>query len=417
LNVLIIGSGAREHTLTWSFSKSRNISEIFIAPGNAGTEEIGNNLPDINPLDFDTVVQVCRKKNIKIVVIGPEDPLAAGIVDRLQKEGIKAIGPNARSAQLESSKTFSKEFLNRHHIPTAKAKKITNFETFKKEIDLSEGKIVIKKSGLAAGKGVLESDNKEDLLAFGKNILENDALLIEEFLEGYELSVFALIDGKDYKLLPPCADFKKAGEGDIGPNTGGMGSICPVAGIDNTVIDSIDKQIVMPTIDGLKEEKLIYKGVLYFGLMMTKKGAKVLEFNARFGDPETQVLLPLIQSDITEICEAIISGTLKQYDISISEQTAAGVIVASKGYPDKYPKGLVVSPIPTFPEHDAHIFHASTKRNEKGQVVTGGGRCFTAVGINTDLVSATKRAYETVKHIKFEGAWYRKDIAKKFFNI
>jgi phosphoribosylamine---glycine ligase len=416
LNVLIIGSGAREHAVAWAYSKSRIVKEIFTAPGNAGTDEIGTNLSDIDPLDFDSVLQVCKGRNIDYVFVGPEVPLVNGIIDRLTEDGIKAFGPHKAAAQLEGSKVFSKEFMVKHNIPTAFAERIDNFDDFVKEVDKLNGKIVIKKSGLAAGKGVLESGNKEEILEFGKKIFEgNDNLLIEEFLEGYELSIFALTDGNTYKLLPPSADFKKANDGDTGLNTGGMGSICPVPGVDKDLLKKIEESIIIPTFRGIDNDKLNFKGILYFGIMMTSKDPYILEYNVRFGDPETQVVLPIIESDFGELTNAIADGKLKDFPLQLNNLTAVGVTVAAKGYPGEYKKGTPVAPIPTFPEKDALIFHASTKINKEGQVVTGGGRCFTAVGLQKDISSATKRAYESAKYIKFEGAWHRNDIAKKFF--
>ena len=414
MNVLIIGSGAREHALAWMFSNSKSISEIFIAPGNAGTKEIGTNFDNVDPLDFDAIAQLSRGRNVDLVFVGPEAPLAAGIVDHLKKFNLNVIGPGKEPAQLEGSKSFSKDFMIRHGIPTAQAESFSDYTAYEEKIKNIKGKVVIKKSGLAEGKGVLESDDKHKLLEFGKNILASDTLLVEEFLEGYELSVFIVMDGEDYVLLPPCADHKKANENDVGPNTGGMGAVCPVYDIKDDIMRQIEKEIVIPTFKGLKKDNLCYKGFLFIGVMVTNQGPKVLEYNVRLGDPESQVLLPILRIDMADLCEALLNGNLKKFSIPFRLQTAVGITVASEGYPGKYKKGVPVAPIPIFPENDALIFHSSTKINEKGQLVTGGGRCFTAVGLHKDIRSAAKRAYEVVSHIKFDGAWYRKDIARRF---
>jgi len=414
LRVLILGAGAREHAVTWKFSKSHRISGLFIAPGNAGTDELGENLPEVDPMDAEGVLKVCRDKRIDMVFIGPEAPLAAGIADTLAAEGFVAFGPGEKAARLESSKVFSKEFMQRHGIPTAAATTVDSIDGFEQELEKFSGTVVLKKNGLAAGKGVFESDDRIKLLEFGKKVLKSDTLLVEEFLEGYEISVFCLIDGSTYKMLPVCADFKKAKEGDVGPNTGGMGAICPVPTVNSKLLQKIEQEIITPTLQGMTEEGLMYRGVLYFGLMVTPAGPRLLEYNVRFGDPETQVLLPLIESDFGNLTEAACLGRLKDFPLQISSNYSLGIVVASKGYPGSYTKEIPVKPIPIFPEKDALVFHASTKKNGD-QVLTGGGRCFTVIGLGPTLLNANVRAYEAVKGIKFNGAWHRTDIGKKFF--
>ncbi len=419
MRVLIIGSGAREHAIAWKFSKSKRLADLFIAPGNAGTEEIGTNIENIDPDNFDEIFTVCKQNRINTVFIGPENPLANGLVDFLTERGIPTIGATKKSAKLESSKSFAKEFMGRHNIPTAGAVQFNDFNEYKNFITTSKGrtnkKYVIKKSGLAAGKGVLVTENIEEALEFGKKILVSDTLLLEEFLEGYEISVFALMDKKTYIILPTCSDFKKAYENDEGPNTGGMGSICPVPFVDTALMQTIENTIVKPVIDGMEEEDLLYRGILYFGLMITKDGPKVLEFNVRLGDPETQVLLPLIRNDFGNIADAILNEKLTDLQIEVSDKSALAVVVASSGYPGNYKKGIIVETIPKFQEDKVLVFHSSTKHNDRGQIVTGGGRCFTVVGIGKDIINAASIAYDAVKNIKFEGSWYRSDIGKKFF--
>ncbi|MBN1412173.1 MAG: phosphoribosylamine--glycine ligase [Spirochaetales bacterium] len=414
MKVLIIGSGAREHAIAWKLNKSNLISGLYIAPGNAGTDALGTNLP-INPMDFDEIKKACRENGIQYVIVGPEDPLSAGIVDDLSAEGLKVLGPHRDAAKLESSKTFSKQFMKRYNIPTAEAVEFDDKKKLKKYITEKNGKWVVKKNGLAAGKGVLESENKAELISFGMNILKNDTLLVEEFLEGYEISLFALSDGKNYLVLPPCSDFKKAKEGDTGPNTGGMGSICPVPWVDSELNKKIIDEIVVPTFNGMNREGLNYKGVLFFGLMITEKGPKVLEYNVRFGDPETQAFLPLIDADFGNLLEAMMEGTLDMISLKENPLSSVCVVVASQGYPASYKKGVKVKPIPEISEEKALIFHASTVLDKNGDVLTGGGRCFSVVGMDEDLITAASRAYNAVQFIQFDGAWCRKDIAKKFF--
>jgi phosphoribosylamine--glycine ligase len=293
LRVLILGSGAREHALAWAFSKSKRISGLFVAPGNAGTENVATNLPDTDPKDHASVARACLDSRIDLVFVGPEAPLAAGIVDYLNNENIPVIGPTKKATKLESSKIFSKNFMMKYGIPTAKAVACRSDEDLLKALSVMKGKVVIKKNGLASGKGVLESDDHKAILAFAQHILAEDSLLVEEFLEGYEISVFAVTDGENYLTLPPCADFKKAGDGDTGPNTGGMGAICPVPWVDSALRKRIEEEIVAPTFRGAKEEGVAYRGILYFGLMITSEGPKVLEYNVRMGDPETQAGQPL----------------------------------------------------------------------------------------------------------------------------
>lgn len=414
MKILILGSGARESALAWMFSKSKSISGLYTAPGNAGTSEIGMNI-NIDPMNFEDVIRSCKEKQITYVFVGPEISLAAGIVDVLKEENITAIGPPQKAAQLESSKTFSKRFMVTHNIPTAEAKEFSDYGEFKSYVEAYKGMLVVKKNGLAAGKGVLESNNTRQILEFGKKILEQDTLLVEEFLTGYEISIFALCDGKNFIILPPCSDFKKAGDGDTGLNTGGMGSICPNPWVDAGLKEQIKTEIIEPTFTGLKKEGIIYKGILYFGLMITDKGPKILEYNVRFGDPETQVLLPIVKTDLGNVTEAIVNGTLDTIPISECPQSAVGVVVASKGYPGEYKKGIPVKPVPELPDKDVLIFHASTYIDEQGQVYTGGGRCFSVVGLGKDTIEAASKAYEHIDVINFEGAWYRKDIGKKFY--
>lgn len=412
MRVLILGNGAREHALTWKFSKSKRISALFVAPGNAGTGEIATNLPDVRPAVAEEVIQACRTHRVDLVFVGPEDPLAAGIVDALQKEKIPAIGPSAHSAQLEASKAFAKSFMVRNGVPTAEHWTFTSYQEAETFLTSTSKRVVLKKSGLAAGKGVVESGDLKELLQFARLTLQEDRLVVEEFLEGSEASIFVVCDGSSYRILPSCMDYKKALDGNKGPNTGGMGSICPVPSITNSLLSRIQTEVVKPTMEGLEKEGLLYKGVLYLGLMITREGPKVLEYNVRFGDPETQVLLPLLANDMGNLAEAITTGSLTQLPLSLPEKTAVGVVIAAPGYPGTYPKGLPVEISIPMENGSVLIFHAATHRDSKGSVLTGGGRCFTVVGIGKDIFEASAKAYEAVPQVRFQGAWYRKDIGK-----
>jgi len=414
VKVLVLGSGGREHAVTWKFSQSKRISGLYIAPGNGGTAELGINLP-LNPEDGDAVVAACREHNIDLVFVGPEAPLAAGIVDRLKAEKIAAIGPHQEAAQLEASKAFSKDFMVRNNIPTAESRTFTEQKPFVDYMNSISHRVVLKKSGLAAGKGVLESTDQEELISFGTKVLENDSLVVEEFLEGFEVSFFVLTDGKNYRVLPPCADYKKAYDQDQGLNTGGMGAICPVPWVTHELYEQIEKEIIQTTIDGLNKENLNYVGVVYIGVMVTDRGPKVLEYNVRFGDPETQPLMALIESDFGNIADAMVKGNLDTYTPRINENaTSLGVVIAAEGYPGDYNKNILVDPIPET-GNGTMIFHASTRRNDQGQIFTGGGRCFTSVGVGHDILAAYSKAYKGVEKVVFDGAWSRSDIGKKFY--
>lgn len=415
MRILVLGNGAREHAIAWRYASSRRLAGLFIAPGNAGTALLGTNLPELHITNPDQVLRACREHNINLVFVGGEEPLSAGVVDHLEEAGIAAIGPPQASARLESSKAFSKQFMLRHGIPTARAESFSDSETFQSYIRQAGGTKVIKKSGLAAGKGVLESDDKEQLIAFGSDILRSDSVIVEEFLSGKEVSVFALTDGTDYTLLPSAADFKKSGEGDTGSNTGGMGAISPVPWLDQAALTDIEDRVIRPTFRALSEEKLNYRGVLYFGLMLTEEGPKVLEYNVRLGDPEAQVVLPLIRTDFGSVSDALVSNSLKSFPIHVSGQTALAVVVASPGYPGAYPKGLEVTNLPDVNHQDSFLFHAATEERD-GTVYTGGGRCFTAVSLGQDLLDARRRSYALAKEVQFDGAWYRSDIGGRMFD-
>jgi phosphoribosylamine---glycine ligase len=424
VKVLIAGSGAREHALAWSFAKDTSFAAkdgskdgmVYCAPGNAGTEGIAKNL-SLDPEDAEAVVSAARELGIGLVVVGPEVPLAAGLVDALEEAGISAFGPPRKAALLEASKSFARSFSERWKVPCAKTARFSDAKALVRFVDENRGlRLVLKKSGLAAGKGVLESDDRAELIAFGEAVLEDDELLAEEFLFGRELSVFALCDRRSHLVLPACADHKKAGAGDAGPNTGGMGAVCPVPYADAETMERIEREIIEPSFRGMAEEGLSYNGVLFFGVMLTASGPKLLEYNVRFGDPETQSLLPLLDTGIGEICEGVARGALREIKPRFSGRFSCGVVVAAPGYPGAYPKGLPADlGEAEAMRGDALLFHASTTRGPGGAVLTGGGRCFTAVGLGETWDAARAGAYELAARVRFEGAWFRPDIGARIF--
>jgi phosphoribosylamine--glycine ligase len=417
---MVAGSGSREHAIAWKLAAGGDA--VYCAPGNAGTESLATNLA-IDPEDPAALVAAARELEIDLVVIGPEGPLAAGAVDALEAAGIPAFGPHRKAAALETSKSFARARSEAWGAPCARTARFSDRAALRRFVDESRGqRIVLKKSGLAAGKGVLESDDRSELLAFGESVLESDELLAEEFLVGRELSIFALCAGDEFIVLPACADHKKAGKGDSGPNTGGMGAVCPVPYADAATMARIEREIVAPTFRGMAAEGLGYRGVLFFGVMLTADGPKLLEYNVRFGDPETQSLLPLLETNLGELCMGTAKGALCFLRPRFSDRTACGVVVAAPGYPGKYPKGLPVElPVEGLGSAaargnaapDALLFHASTTRAADGRVQTGGGRCFTAVGLGEDWPAARGRAYELAARARFEGAWFRPDIGEK----
>ncbi|GAB6091325.1 phosphoribosylamine--glycine ligase [Spirochaeta dissipatitropha] len=411
MNILVIGNGGREHAILWKLSQSESVRKLYAYPGNAGTEDIARNIPapSVDP-EWKSLIATCRELSVDWVFIGPEQALTEGVVDALAAAGIPAFGPHASAARLEGSKSFSKDFMLRNNIPTARSVTVHTEAELEKEIAGRKGMIVLKKSGLAAGKGVFESDNSTDLLEFGRKIIDSDSIVIEEYLKGYEVSVFTLSNGRDFFVLPVCADYKKAGDNNTGPNTGGMGAICPVPWFSDEELQKAVNSIIVPTHKALEKEGLNYTGVLYFGLMIDEYGAKLLEYNVRFGDPEAQILMPLIQGDFAQICQDLILQ--RETEICSSTGTAVTVVAAAPGYPGDYPRDLQVRINETSAENNS-IFHASTYRADDSTIRTSGGRCFTATGWGADAEEARKAAYECITHIDFKGMWYRSDIGKR----
>jgi phosphoribosylamine--glycine ligase len=417
LNVLIVGSGGREHALTWKAAQSPRRARLYIAPGNAGTAQVGENVA----IHADTasgigeLIAFARHKQVDLVIVGPEAPLAAGITNALQQAKIAVFGPTRQAAQLETSKAFAKLFMLRYGIPTARAQIFTNFEQASHYLDSVDYPVVIKASGLAAGKGVIVPEAPEGARqALRQMLLEHefgsagDEVLVEEQLSGPEVSVLAFCDGENIRVMPPAQDHKRLLVGDQGPNTGGMGAYAPAPVCTPALLDEIKKSVLQPTIDGLRTEGAPYVGVLYAGMMLTKDGPKVLEFNCRFGDPETQALLPLLQTDFLDIAEACAQGRLDDLPISWRVGASVCVVLAAGGYPGKSITGKPISGLDSVFE-DAVVFHAGT-RKVGDAIITTGGRVLGVTGWSTDLPGALARAYAAVDQLKFEGMQYRRDI-------
>jgi phosphoribosylamine--glycine ligase len=418
MNVLVIGSGGREHALSWKLAQSEKVNHVYIAPGNAGTSSIGTNL-NIGVNDFDLIKQEVLNHHIEMVVVGPEDPLVNGIRDYFESDSelanIPVIGPNAMGAKLEGSKEFSKEFMMRHNIPTARYASFTydNIDEGYQFLESLKPPYVLKADGLAGGKGVLILEHlsiaKLELEAMLANSKFGDAskkVVIEEFLTGIELSVFVLTDGTSYKILPEAKDYKRIGEGDIGLNTGGMGAISPVPFAHDGFLQKVEEQVIKPTISGLNKEGFDYKGFVFIGLMNQNGEPHVIEYNVRMGDPETEAVIPRIKSDLMELFEGVANGNLKDKNFEIDNRTAATVVMVSGGYPESYEKGKTVSGLD---QTDTLVFHSgTTERNN--EVTTNGGRVFAVTGIANTQEEALKSAYKNVERIKFDKLNYRTDI-------
>ena len=419
MNILILGSGGREHAFAWKLSQSDQLSKLFIAPGNAGTSNLGENIP-IGVNDFDKIKEVVLEKGIDLVIVGPEDPLVNGVHDYFledaQLKSIPVIGPQKMAAKLEGSKEFAKEFMIRHNIPTAQYQSFTS-ETLNEGYEFLEHlapPYVLKADGLAAGKGVvilkdLEEAKKElkSMLVDAKFGNASTTVVIEEFLDGIELSVFVLTDGKNYKVLPTAKDYKRIGEGDTGLNTGGMGAISPVPFADKTLMDKVHDQIVKPTVEGLKLDNLPYKGFIFIGLIKVGNDPKVIEYNVRMGDPETEVVLPRIQNDFVELMQAVAKENLNTIELKIDERAATTIMTVSGGYPGSYENGKEISGIDSI--KDSIVFHAGTTL-KNGKVLTNGGRVMAVTSYGKTFKEALETSYENVEKLNFEGINYRRDI-------
>jgi phosphoribosylamine--glycine ligase len=417
MNVLVMGSGGREHAIVWKLKQSPKLKNLYALPGNPGTADLAENVSGISLDDHAAIVDFCKKKDIDLVIVGPEAPLAAGMVDVLSEEGIRCFGPKRSAAQIEASKVFAKDFMTRHQIPTARYATFRHFAEAMRYLNSINHPIVIKASGLAAGKGVILPESMDEAKTTLQSVLvekafgeAGDEVVIEERLMGQEVSLMAFTDGRTIIPMLPAQDHKRLLDGDEGPNTGGMGAYAPTPIFTVELLNEAVELVLKPAVNGLNSEGTPFVGVLYAGLMLTPDGIRVLEFNCRFGDPETQVVLPLLETDLLEIAEACVNGTLAGVDIRWKDGAAVCIVLASKGYPEKVETGKSIT-IEELP-NDMVCFHAGAK-TEAGKLITSGGRVFGLTAWANDIESAINKAYSSVGRIYFDGMQYRKDIAHR----
>lgn len=420
MKVFIVGSGGREHAIAWKVAQSKKVDKIYCAPGNAGISEVAECVP-IGAMEFDKLVAFAKEKEIDLTVIGMDDPLVGGIVDVFEKEGLRVFGPRKNAAILEGSKAFSKDLMKKYNIPTAAYETFTDPEKALEYLETAKMPIVLKADGLALGKGVLICQTLEEAKEGVKTLMMDkkfgsagDEIVIEEFMTGREVSVLSFVDGNIVKIMSSAQDHKRAKDGDQGLNTGGMGNFSPSPFYTKEVDEFCKKYIYQATVDAMKAEGRPFKGVIFFGLMLTPDGPKVLEYNARFGDPEAQVVLPRLENDIVDVFEACIDGTLDQVDLKFdNDRATVCVILASDGYPIEYKKGFPIEGLEKFKgKDDYYVFHSGTKFNENGQIVTNGGRVLGVTATGKDLKEARKKAYEATEWISFENKYMRHDIGK-----
>ena len=418
MKVLIVGSGGREHAIAYSVAKSNKVSKIYCAPGNAGISEYAECVP-VGAMEFDKLVAFAKEREIDLVIVGMDDPLVGGLVDELEAAGIRTFGPRKNAAILEGSKAFSKNLMKKYDIPTAAYENFTDSAAAIKYLETAKFPIVLKADGLALGKGVLICNDFEEAKAGVKEIMldkkfgsAGNEMVIEEFMTGREVSVLSFVDGKTIKTMTSAQDHKRACDGDTGLNTGGMGTFSPSPFYTKEVEEYCEKNIFQPTVDAMKAEGREFKGVIFFGLMLTADGPKVLEYNARFGDPETQVVLPRMKNDIIDVVEACIDGTLDKIDLQFEDNAAVCVVLASKGYPLQYEKGLPISGLEEFKKHEGYYcFHAGTKFDDD-EYITNGGRVLGITATGKDLKEARANAYAATEWVHFDNKYMRSDIGK-----
>lgn len=416
MKILVVGGGGREHAICWKLSKEANVDKIYCAPGNAGISNVAQCI-DIQDSDIENLLNFAKENQIDLTIVGPEIPLVAGIVDVFEKEGLKIFGPNKKCAQLEGSKSFSKDFMIRHNLPTAKYKEYTNLDEAITEIDSFGYPVVIKADGLAAGKGVVIPENREDAITTLKEMMSDkkfgkagDKIVVEEFLNGIETSILAFVDNDSIVPMVSAKDHKKVFEGETGLNTGGMGTFSPSEIYTDELAKEIREKILDKTLEGFKKDNLNYKGILFVGLMITEDGPKILEYNVRFGDPETQSVLFRLDTDLNKIISAILDNNLKNIEINYSKEEAICVMLTSGGYPESYEKGKVISGLENL-DSDIVVFHSGTKFDNEN-IVTNGGRVIGITAKGKTVKEAGEKVYENIKKINFEKMHYRKDIWK-----
>lgn len=418
MKILIVGSGGREHAIAWSIAKSPKTEKIYCAPGNAGIAEFADCV-DIGAMEFDKLADFAQEKQIDLTVVGMDDPLVGGIVDVFEARGLRVFGPRKNAAILEGSKAFSKDLMKKYHIPTAAYENFDNAQEALAYLKTAKFPIVLKADGLALGKGVLICNTLEEAQEGVSQIMldkkfgsAGNRMVIEEFMTGREVSVLSFVDGKTIKTMTSAQDHKRAGDGDTGLNTGGMGTFSPSPFYTKEVDEFCQKYIYQATVDAMAAEGREFKGIIFFGLMLTEEGPKVLEYNARFGDPEAQVVLPRMKTDLVEVCEACVDGRLDQVDLQFEDNAAVCVVLASRGYPVKYEKGYVIHGLDTFRNQDGYyVFHAGTKRTKDG-IVTNGGRVLGVTAKGRDLKEARANAYKAIEWIDFDNKYFRHDIGK-----